>query len=127
MTVRYNEITMTSQSVNNWNGIIMYSSNTPKTNPATTFIYENICNGCGMYMYYGADLEIRDNLLFNGHIALKDFTNVTITNNRVIRSRAFCWPYRFLRVRGSASGNILDDRPFDIPLVPNADYTDCWI
>lgn len=127
MTVRHNEITMTSPSVNNWNGIIMYSNTTPKTNPATTYIYENVCNGCGMYMYYGEDLEIRDNLLSNGHIALRDFRNVTITGNRVIGSRGHCWPYRFLRVRGMASGNILDDRPYEIPLTPDSDYSDCWI
>jgi len=127
MTVRYNEITMTSMSVNNWNGIIMYSNTLPKTNPATTYIYENICNGCGMYMYYGADLVIRDNTLFNGHIALKDFTNVTVNNNKVIGSRAHCWPYRFLRVRGSASGNTLDGNAVDIPLRTDSDYSDCWL
>ncbi len=127
MTVRYNDITMTSVSVNNWNGIIMYSNDSAKVNPATTYIYENVCNGCGFYMYYGADLVIRDNLMYNGHIAIRDFSNITVTNNRIIGSRGYCWPYRFLRVFGQASGNTLDGEVYDIPLSDNTEYSGCWI
>lgn len=126
LTIRYNEITMTSVSVNNWNGIIMYSNNSPKTNPATTYIYENTCNHCGFYMYKGADLVIRDNILIDGHLCFKEMDNLTIENNTVTHDSR-CWAYRFLQVRGTANGNTYNGQAFPVPLDPNQPWDGCWI
>ncbi len=125
MTIRRNDITMLTQSVNNWNGIIMYSSDKPKTNPAKTYIYENTCHNCGFYMYKGADLEIRDNVLEKGHLAFFKMKNVTLENNEVNHPNK-CWAYRFLKVSGSASGNTYNGEAFDIPL-SDTPWNGCWI
>ncbi|WP_246040886.1 right-handed parallel beta-helix repeat-containing protein [Flavivirga rizhaonensis] len=126
LTIRNNNITMTTVSVNNWNGIIMYSNDSPKTNPATTYIYDNTCNNCGFYMYKGADLVVRDNYLKNGHLVFKEMTNLTLENNKVEHPQK-CWAYRFLEVSGSASGNTYNGEAFDIPLQPNTPWDGCWI
>ena len=125
MTIRRNEITMLSPSVNNWNGIIMYSSDKPKINPAKTYIYENTCYDCGFYMYKGADLEIRDNKLLNGHLAFYKMNNVTLINNEVEHPDK-CWAYRFLKVTGNASGNSYNGEDFALPL-SNKPWDGCWI
>lgn len=125
LTIRNNEITMRTVSVNNWNGIIMYSNDSPKTNPATTYIYDNTCNNCGFYMYKGADLVIRDNILKNGHLAFKEMSNLTLENNQVEHTSE-CWAYRFLQVSGTASGNTYNGEAFDIPLRAEP-WDGCWI
>ncbi|HAS42471.1 MAG TPA: hypothetical protein DCS93_18475 [Microscillaceae bacterium] len=125
-TVRKNSITMLSVSANNWNGIIMYSNDRPKTNPTTSYIYENTCNSCGFYMYKGADLVIRDNHLKNGHLAFLEMKNLTVTNNKVEHDNR-CWAYRFKEVSGQASGNTYNGEAFDIPLQQDQPWDGCWI
>lgn len=125
-TIRNNDITMRTVSVNNWNGIIMYSNDNPKTNPATTYVYDNILNNCGMYMYKGADLEIKDNLMDNGHLAFWKMSNLVLENNTVIHPNE-CWAYRFLEVSGNATGNTYNGEAFNIPLQPNTPWDGCWI
>jgi len=125
MTVRNNNITMRTVSVNNWNGIIMYSNDNAKINPATTYIENNMLNNCGMYMYKGADLVIKDNFMDNGHLAFLEMTNLTLENNKVEHDNK-CWAYRFLQVSGSASGNTYNNEPFDIPLT-STPWDGCWI
>ncbi len=125
-TIRNNNITMRTVSVNNWNGILMYSNDNQKTNPATTYIYNNRLNNCGMYMYKGADLEIYNNQMNHGHLAFKEMTNLTLTNNHVDHDNK-CWAYRFLEVSGKASGNTYNGEAFNIPLVTDATWDGCWI
>ncbi|WP_203258731.1 right-handed parallel beta-helix repeat-containing protein [Hyunsoonleella ulvae] len=125
-TIRHNSITMRTVSVNNWNGILMYSNDNPKTNPATTYIYDNTLNNCGMYMYKGADLEIYNNYMNHGHLAFKEMLNLTLTNNHVDHDNK-CWAYRFLEVSGNASGNTYNGEAFNIPLVTDATWDGCWI
>lgn len=125
-TIRNNDITMTSVSVNNWNGIIMYSNDNEKTNPNTTYIEDNTCNNCGFYMYKGADLVIKDNYLKNGHLAFWKMTNLTLDNNKV-EHESECWAYRFLEVSGYAEGNTYNGNSFEIPLEPNNPWDGCWI
>jgi len=115
LTIRNNEITMLSASVNTRLGILMYSNDNPKTNPATTYIYENTLNGCGMYMYKSADLKIYDNHLINGRMAFTDMENLTLENNKVEYPNVGM-AFLIMRVSGSASGNTLNDEPFEIPL-----------
>ena len=124
--VRNNTITMLTPSVNNWNGIIMYSSDKPKTNPATSYIINNTCNNCGFYMYKGADLVIQNNKLHKGHLAFKEMKNLTLENNHVNHPQQ-CWAYRFLDVSGSASGNTYNTTPFPIPLSQHKSWNGCWI
>lgn len=126
MIVRENEITMRTMSVNNWNGIIMYSNNKPKTNPATTYIEGNILNNCGMYMYKGADLVVKNNTMKNGHLVFSKMNNLVVKNNDVTHPNK-CWAYRFSKVKGSAGGNTYNGEAFDIPLRTDEPYNGCWI
>ncbi|TXE11621.1 right-handed parallel beta-helix repeat-containing protein [Seonamhaeicola algicola] len=125
-TIKNNTITMRTVSVNNWNGIIMYSNDSPKNNTNTTYIDNNVLNNCGMYMYKGADLTITNNSMLNGHLAFKEMKNLTLENNAVTHPNT-CWAYRFLEVSGSAQGNTYNNEPFDIPLQQNTPWNGCWI
>lgn len=124
-TIRYNSIQMTDGSVNGKSGIIAYSNSRPKTNPATTFIHDNVCHGCGMYMYQSADVDIRWNQLLEGYIVLRDFDNLTLMNNTVTHPNR-CWAYRFKNVTGYAEGNTYNGDPFPIPL-SSTPWTGCWV
>ncbi len=124
-TIRNNDITLLTPTVNNWNGIIMYSNDSPKKNPATTYILNNTCNNCGFYMYKGADLEVKNNTFNNGHLAFWKMENLTLENNKVIHPQK-CWAYRFLEVSGSAKANTYNGETFDIPL-SSEPWDGCWI
>lgn len=124
-TIRDNQITMLTPSVNNLNGIIMYSNDTPKKNPATTYIYNNTLNNCGMYMYKGADLVIKNNIMENGHLVFKEMKKLTLENNRVVHENE-CWAYRFLKVSGSAKGNKYNGGGYEVPL-SNTPWNGCWV
>ncbi|WP_010522429.1 right-handed parallel beta-helix repeat-containing protein [Aquimarina agarivorans] len=124
-TIKNNDITLLSPTVNNWNGIIMYSNDKPKINSATTYIMENTCNNCGFYMYKGADLVVEDNYLNNGHLAFWLMKNLTLENNKVAHPQK-CWAYRFLEVSGTAKGNTYNEENFDIPL-SETPWNGCWI
>ena len=124
--VKNNDITMTSVSVNNWNGIIMYSNDKAKTNPNTTYIENNTCNNCGFYMYKGADLVIKNNHLKNGHVVFDKMTNLILEDNKIEHSNK-CWAYRFLEVSGSAKGNTYNGESFEIPLKSDEPWDGCWI
>ncbi|WP_010179826.1 right-handed parallel beta-helix repeat-containing protein [Aquimarina agarilytica] len=124
-TIKNNDITLLTPTVNNWNGIIMYSNDNPKKNPATTYITNNTCNNCGFYMYKGADLEIKDNVFNKGHLAFWQMENLTLENNKVNHPQK-CWAYRFLEVSGFAKGNTYNGEAFDIPLTDDP-WNGCWI
>lgn len=115
LTIRNNEIIRLYKESNFAIGIVMYSWDGPKTNPATTYIYGNILHNCGVYMYKGADLNFHDNHLINGRMAFTEMENLTLNDNKVEYNDLY-WSYRFEQVSGSASGNTLNGEPFDVPL-----------
>ncbi|GAB1855635.1 hypothetical protein MHTCC0001_04690 [Flavobacteriaceae bacterium MHTCC 0001] len=125
-TVKNNDITMRTVSANNWNGIIMYSNDTAKKNQNVTYILNNTLNNCGMYMYKGADLSIKNNKMSNGHLAFWKMDNLILENNSVAHTNK-CWAYRFKAVSGIAEGNTYNNQPFDIPLTQNTPWDGCWI
>lgn len=114
-----NKITMTSGSVNGRLGYIQYSSGGDKGHSRVTYVYNNICNGCGMYMYKSADADIRHNKFLGYFLALSEFTNATVIDNAVTRlpdGPGYCWDYRIRSVTGKASGNTYGGIPFNLPL-----------
>lgn len=117
-TIRFNEITLNDRvdSKNKGNAIVMYSNGNPKTNPEMTYIYENTCLNSGFYMYEGADLEIRDNKITNGHLNFRDMMNLTLNNNTVTHDSDKCRAMIFKGVSGVASGNKLNGQAVSIPL-----------
>lgn len=125
-TIRYNYIKVRELTVNLKVGIIGYSNSLPKTNPATTFIHHNFCDGCGFYMYQSADLDIRHNTLTDGYLAFRDYTNLTLIDNAVDSTINACWAFRFRNVLGQASGNTYFDNPFDLDLSPTIPFEYCW-
>lgn len=76
-------------------------------------------------MYKGADLEVRDNTLNNGHLTFYKMENLTLENNNVIRSNP-CRAYSFNEVTGSADGNLFNDEFYAIPLSEDEPWKSCW-
>ncbi len=125
-TIRYNYIKVRELTVNLKVGIIAYSNSSPKTNPATTYIHDNLCDGCGFYMYQSSDLDIRRNVLKDGYLAFRDFDNLTLVDNAVDSTINACWAFRFRNVLGHASGNTYFGNPFDLDLSPTVPFEYCW-
>jgi len=114
-----NTITMLGGSVNGRLGYIQYSGGNDN-NPATTYVHDNVCNGCGMYMYRANGADIRRNK-FNGYfLALADFTNATVIDNDVTYgpegSPRYCWTYRIRNTTGSARDNTIEGQETELPL-----------
>ncbi len=110
-----NQITMTSGSYNGKLGYIQYSSGGAKGHNRSTYVHDNICNGCGMYMYKSSDADIRRNKFLGYFLSLSDFNNATVIDNTVT-SNLYCWSYRIRNTTGKASGNTYNGKPVDLPL-----------
>ena len=120
-----NTITMYNGSVNGRLGYIQYSGGNDN-NPQTTYVHNNVCNNCGMYMYRAEGADIRNNKFFGYFLSLSHFRNVVLVDNLVTYSDTgprYCWSYRFDNVTGSASGNYIEDTPANIPLSETRPHT----
>lgn len=117
--IAHNTITMLNGSVNGRLGYIQYSGNRDN-NPNTTYVHDNVCHGCGMYMYKAADADIRRNKFYGYFLALADFTRATVIDNEVTYgppgSPRYCWNYRIRNTTGVAQGNTLEGQGFSLPL-----------
>lgn len=123
-----NTITMVTGSVNGRLGYIQYSSGGDKGHNRATYVHENICNSCGMYMYKSSDADVRRNKFLGYFMAFTEVENVILIDNLVTFSDEhpnlrFCWSYRFNDVTGSASGNYLGDTLEEIPLSKTTPHT----
>ncbi|MFB9057789.1 right-handed parallel beta-helix repeat-containing protein [Mariniflexile ostreae] len=123
-----NTITMTSGSVNGRLGYIQYSSGGDKGHNRATYVHENECNSCGMYMYKSSDADVRRNKFLGYFMAFSDFENAVLIDNLVTYSEThpnlrYCWSYRFKNVTGLASGNYLGDTLEALPLSKATPYT----
>ena len=123
-----NTISMTTASANGSLGYIQYSSGGDKGHNRATYVHENVCNSCGMYMYDSSDADVRRNQFLGYFMAFSDFENVILEDNLVTYSEAhpslrYCWSYRFKNVTGFASGNYLGDELQDLPLSETTPYT----
>ena len=123
-----NTITMTTGSANGRLGYIQYSGGGDKGHNRATYVHENTCNSCGMYMYKSSDADVRRNKFLGYFMAFSDFENAIIMDNVVTYSEAhpnlrFCWSYRFKNVTGFASGNYLGDALEELPLSETKPYT----
>jgi len=117
--IAHNTITMLDGSVNGRLGYIQYSGNRDN-NPETTYVHDNTCHGCGMYMYKAEGADIRRNKFLGYFLALADFRNATVIDNIVTRgppgTPQYCWTYRIRNTTGNAAGNTADGREADLPL-----------
>ena len=117
--IAHNTITMLNGSVNGRLGYIQYSGNRDN-NPNTTYVHDNVCHGCGMFMYRAGDADIRRNKFYGYFLALADFRNATVIDNEVSYgppgSPRYCWNYRIRNTTGVASGNTLEGQAFNLPL-----------
>ena len=123
-----NTITMVDGSANGRLGYIQYSSGGDKGHNLITYVYDNVCNSCGMYMYKSADADVRRNKFYGYFVAFSEFDNVTLMDNLVTYSPdhpnlRFCWTYRFKETTGTASGNYLEEDLHEIPLSPTEPYS----
>ncbi len=123
-----NTITMVTGSVNGRLGYIQYSGGGDKGHNRATYVHENVCNSCGMYMYKSSDADVRRNKFYGYFMAFTEFENAILIGNLVTFSEdhpnlRFCWSYRFNDVTGTASGNYLGDTLEDIPLSETTPHT----
>ena len=123
-----NTITMDTGSVNGRLGYIQYSGGGDKGHNRATYVHDNVCNNCGMYMYKSSDADVRRNKFYGYFMAFSDFENVTMIDNLVTYSEEFtnlryCWSYRFKDATGTATGNYLGDELQDLPLTETEPYT----
>ncbi|MGH1540571.1 MAG: right-handed parallel beta-helix repeat-containing protein [Arenicella sp.] len=122
--IRRNTITMTSGSVNGRLGYIQYSGGGNRGHNRVTYVYDNICNGCGMYMYDAAYADIRRNKFLGYFLALKNFKNATVIDNTVTSS-LYCWSYRIRNTTGRARGNTYNGQLVNLPLSNRPWTTPC--
>ncbi len=123
-----NTITMVDGSVNGRLGYIQYSRGGEKVHNRATYVHENTCNSCGMYMYKSSDADVRRNRFLGYFMSFSEFENVILVDNLVTYSERhpklrYCWSYRFRNVSGLASGNYLGDNPEELPLSLTEPYT----
>ncbi|AUP77364.1 right-handed parallel beta-helix repeat-containing protein [Flavivirga eckloniae] len=123
-----NTITMKTGSANGRLGYIQYSGGGDKGHNRATYVHENICNSCGMYMYKSSDADVRRNKFLGYFMAFSKFDNVILIDNLVTYSEEhpklrYCWSYRFNDVTGFASGNYLGETLEDIPLSETTPHT----
>ena len=121
-----NNITMKNETVNGLLGYIQYSRGGPKGHDHITYVHDNYCQGCGMYMYKSVDADIRRNKFFGYFLGLVDFENAVVVDNHVevFKNRDVCaWSYRFKNTTGTAAGNTFatfsepdDVNPYELPL-----------
>ena len=127
-TIRHNSLHVRTGSVNGKVGIIGYSGRTrsERPNPATNWIYDNHCDGCGFYIYNTTGFRVMRNTFVDGYIAMSDVNDLVLLDNEV-SSPTGCWPYRFLRVDGFARGNTHNGDPKSLPMRPGTLWDGCWI
>lgn len=123
-----NTVTMLSGSANGRLGYIQYSSGGDKGHNRATFVHDNVCNNCGMYMYKSSDADVRRNQFLGYFLAFSDFENALLIDNLVTYSEAhpnlrFCWSYRFENVTGMAEGNYLGETLEELPLSQSEPYS----
>ncbi len=117
--IAHNTITMFDRSFNGLLGFIQYSGDRDD-NPTITYVHDNVCHGCGMYMYNAGDVDIRRNVLNGYFLALANVKRATVVDNHVFYgpegTPRYCWNYRIRSTTGSAAGNTLEGQPFNLPL-----------
>ena len=131
--IAHNNITMKTESVNGLLGYIQYSRGGPKGHNHTTYVHDNYCQGCGMYMYKSADADIRRNKFIGYFLGLVHFQNAVVVDNHVEvpKKRDVCnWSYRFKNTTGKAMGNTYatnsepdNVEPYQIPLNEQQPWT----
>jgi len=120
-----NTITMYNGSVNGRLGYIQYSRGNDR-NRNTTYVHDNVCNNCGMYMYRAEGADIRRNKFLGYFLSLSEFRNAVLIDNLVTYNEDgpfYCWDYRFNQAYGFASGNKIGDRVVNIPLSNTRPHT----
>jgi len=81
-----NNITMVDGSVNGRLGYIQYSSGGNKGHNRATYVHNNVCNSCGMYMYKSSDADVRNNQFLGYFMAFGNFDDVILMDNLVTYS-----------------------------------------
>ena len=123
-----NTITMVDGSANGRLGYIQYSNGIAKSHNRATYVHDNVCNSCGMYMYKSSDANVQRNKFYGYFVSFTEFDNVVLVDNLVTYSEdhpnlRYCWSYRFNDVTGFASGNYLEDAIEEIPLSETTPYS----
>jgi mannuronan 5-epimerase len=118
--VRGNVITVTTGGSNGKYGIVGYSNDHPRTNPAANRVEGNTLTGGGILMYKDSLLHLKANDVSGGWILGDAVSCLRLYDNEVTVSGE---TFKFREVRGRASGNIANGAPIDLPMTDDAPYT----
>ena len=123
-----NTITMVDGSVNGRLGYIQYSSGGDKGHNRATYVHDNTCNSCGMFMYKSSDADVRRNKFLGYFAQFSEFDDLILVDNLVTFSEEhpnlrFCWSYRFEDATGFAENNFLGEDLQDLPLSETEPYS----
>jgi hypothetical protein len=122
--VRGNQITMQRGSANGKMGILEYSHKAPRTNPTRVVIEKNQLTDCSIDLMEDSLVTVRGNTVNGADAAyiLYQMTGVELTDNTLVKN-GLSYSYMIYQCSGTASGNVLNGTPYDIPMTPDAPYS----
>lgn len=122
--IRNNEIYMARGSANGKMGILEYSHKAERTNPARNLIEGNTLRECSINLMDDSLVTIRNNVVRGPSAAyiLSRMSGVELIDN-VLEKDGKSYSYMILETSGTASGNILNGEPFDIPMTPDEPFS----
>lgn len=118
--IRGNEITVTVGSSNGRWGIIGYT-NGERKNEAPNFIEDNVFHGGGIHMADTRLMKVSGNEINDWSFLGTDVSCLQFDDNAVNYDQIE--PYKFRRIKGRASGNLLNGEPEDLPMSPDEEFT----
>lgn len=122
--IRGNHIHMTLGSANGKMGILEYSGKNPRTNPAGNLIENNTLEDCSIDLMYDSHVTVRQNTVHGANSAyiIYFMDDVELTDN-VLEKDGTSYSYMIHESTGTASGNILNGKPYDIAMTPDAPWS----
>lgn len=122
--IRNNDIYMARGSANGKMGILEYPRKTPRTNPARNVIEGNRLRDCSINVQHDSLVTIRKNVVRGPGAAyiVMNMTGVELIDN-ILEKDGRSYSYMIHESSGTASGNILNGEPFDIPMTPDAPFS----
>jgi poly(beta-D-mannuronate) C5 epimerase len=120
-TIRGNHIYMAKGSANGKMGILEYSHKTPRTNMTRTVVEGNTLENCSIDLMVDSLVTVRKNTIHgaNAALILYQVTGVELFDN-VLEKDGTSYSYMIHECMGTASGNILNGKPYDIAMTPDA-------
>lgn len=122
--VRDNHIRMVRGSANGKMGILEYSHRAPRSNPTRNVIEGNTLEGCSINVQHDSLVTIRRNRVRGPNAAyiLYHVDGLELFDN-VLEKDGWSYSYMIHESSGTAAGNTLNGKPYEIPMVPGEPFS----